>query len=217
VTLAGGAIATPSGEGQLNLSAETPLNNVLSAGLQTGLLLAHGVKLQDVQLTAPLTLLNKGTWTGRLTPGFTLPLGSSAPALGISPAATGSVDPLLAAQLVGGSAWVVSGRLAARVPLMDGLDEVRQGPSGSAELSGARRLSRGVVWVGSSLVRQYPGESGLELTEVAGVAGGLWNIDKKTAVAGRVRVPVWGTGLPYPLALGVEVRRVISVKSEPAH
>ncbi|MFT5684924.1 MAG: hypothetical protein ACI8RZ_005869 [Myxococcota bacterium] len=212
-----GAIATPSGEGQLGLAAEAPLSDALAVRLQSGLMMGGGIKLQDIQLTAPILLLNKGSWTGRLTPGFTLPLGSTAPALGISPAATGSVDPLLSAQIVGGSAWVVSGRISARMPLVPGLDDARQGLSGAAEISGARRLDRGAVWVGSSLVQQYPGETTLELNEVAGVAGALWNVGKQTALAVRVRVPVWSPNIAYPIAVGLEVRQVLGKRPEAAH
>ena len=217
MVIAAGITAAPSGEGQLGVSLSAPVRDRLSFAVGSGLLRAGGIKLQDIRLSAPIQVVNKEAWTVQVAPGLTLPMGSIAPALGIAPAATGSIDPRLGLQVVGGSLWAVSGRFVARAPLVGGLDDVRQGPSGLAELSGARRLSKGVVWAGSGLVKQYPGESGLELTDVSAIVGGLWNVSESSAITARLRVPVWTSGEAYTFAAGIEANRVFGRRPEPEH
>jgi len=171
------------------------------------------VDLRDLRLGSQIVLTDAPTFTVRLQPGVVLPTASAAANYYYTDLSTGSVDPTLAAEAVGGSTWLGSVRVSARVPLYDGADRIRQGPFFGADTRLARRIGSVVPFVGASALRQLPSVpvgAAPDFTEVAATGGVVVAPWDTSSLVPHVRVPLYNpNGLSYGLAVGMVFRTIV--------
>lgn len=175
---------------------------------------------RDAKLTVPLLVVSEPDVQLVVTPGVSLPLGSSTSGLNYTLLTTGSFDPTLGLGFAAGGAWLVSASANARLPLHPGFDRVQQGLFFTASARGARRVGGGGVHAGVAFAGQvrrgYTAPGFMELAPTAGFSvplGERWGLDV------NARVPVWVQSgpLPYWFALQASVRTIVPLKKAPEH
>jgi hypothetical protein len=204
---AGGTLLQPGLAGELGLSHRLGL--LARGGLHHD---SDGLRVRDAAVEALWLPIVDDTLTLRLTAGLNLPVGSVAAGAYFTPLSTGSVDPVLSAELVGGATWVGTLAGRARVPLYDGLDRRRQGPYLRADARGGRRIGASVAWVGASSAWQTPSVpvgASPDFAEVAATGGLVVAPWERWSVGANVRVPVWTSAPAYRVATGLVLRAVL--------
>jgi hypothetical protein len=179
----------------------------------------HGeLDLRDATLGVNLRVLDSAKLSIRVTPAFTLPLGSTtAQLVSVTPLSSGSVDPQLGADLVFGGTWVGAVSAMTRVPLYAGRDGRVQGALGVLGLTLGRRTGPTVPYVGLSGIGELA-DSRREnaFFELAGVAGIAVAPHPRWGVRTALRVPAMGLPQrpPYLGALTVAVTGVFGKPPE---
>lgn len=218
-----GAVKPGGGVGALGLLGTLPLTKRVHTGLAVGGFVDFGtgkVSARDAKLTLPLLAVNEPDVQFVVTPGVSLPLGSSTAGLNYTLLTTGSFDPTLGLGFAAGGAWLVSAQAQARLPLHPGFDRVQQGLFFTASARGARRVGGGGVHAGvafaGQLRRGFSAPGFAELAPTVGFSaplGDRWGLD----VNGRVPVWVQSGPLPYWFALQVSVRTIVPLKKKQEH
>ncbi len=197
---------------QPGLGAELALTPRVGVGVRGGLhSVGEGVQLRDAIVEASWIPVVTDLVTVRLTAGASVPIGSVAAGSYFTPLSTGSVDPVLSAQVTGGGTWVAAVGGWARVPLYDGLDRRRQGPFLRGDLRGGRRIGASVAWVGLSPAFQLPSTpagAAPDFGEVAATAGVLVAPWDRWSVGVNARTPLWTSDPGYRFAVGAQLRWV---------
>jgi hypothetical protein len=194
---------------QAGLQAYAPLTKRLGATAWVG-----GVRLPngdlnalDAWIAAPIRVVDKPEFVLRLAPALSLPLGGGARGV-TSSQGSGSLDPAAQIDAVGGGAWVGIGLAQARVPVVAGRDEVRDGVSLRADAKVGRRLDGWIPSVGLSVLHQSPdADDNRGFDELAAVAGAVVHLGDAWALEASARVPVTG-GAEYWVAGQVGVTYV---------
>jgi hypothetical protein len=198
---------------QPGLAGELGLSHRVGLLARGGLHYAdEGLQVRDAAIEALWLPIVQDTFTVRLTAGLNLPVGSAAAGTYFTPLSTGSFDPIVSAEVVGGATWVGTAAVRARVPVYDGFDRRRQGPYVRGDLRGGRRVGASVLWVGGSSAWQMPSVpvgAAPDFSEVAATGGVVVAPWERWSVGANVRVPVWTSAPAYRVATGLVVRAVL--------
>lgn len=203
-----GALGTAEAGGhpaQLMASVEAPFTDRWSAAAWFGVShdpMGH-TGLLDATVTAPATLAAGETVVARIAPGLSLPIGAT----GMDGVATfrssGSVDPVVSADIVGGGTMVGLATVFVRAPVWKGRDDLRDGVFLRTDAMGGARVGRFVPMAGLSWLRQGDDETDARgYDELSIVAGSTVNLGQHWGLDARVRIPVMGDHPPAALILG---------------
>lgn len=214
-----GALRPRGAVGSVGATGVLPLHDRVHTSLSLGLFADSDGKFsaRDAQLGLPLYVVSKPAVQLVVTPGVSLPLGSSTSGLEYTLLTTGSFDPTLAVGLSAGAAWMVLAQASVRTPLHPGFDRVQQGIFSTATVSGARRIGGGGLAVGVAAAHQtrrgYSAPGFFELAPVASWSvplGDVWGMN----VGARVPVYTRPSPPPYWFAIQIAVNRVVKLRKD---
>lgn len=196
------------GVGALSARANLAVHKRVQLGVVAGVFADDKgtISPRDLQLSAPIFVLNKPSTQLRITPGVSLPLGSAASGLEYTLLTTGSFDPTLGVQFATGSTWVLLTGVSTRLPLHPGFDRVRQGVYARGDLHLARRIGGGALSGGASLAAQQTrGFTSPGFTELAAVVNASMPLSDRWGLDVGLRAPVWTDPKPAPYLVALQV------------
>lgn len=203
---------------QAGLNLHAPLTARVGASLWTGgvRLPSGDADLLDAWLSVPIRVVDQDVATVRIAPVLSLPLSGLGSSGVATPSGSGSVDPGAQADAVFGGAWVGTALVQARVPVLDGRDEVRDGTFVRGDLGVGRRLTGWVPSLGVSALRQAPDARGARgYDELAAQATANVSLGRSWGLDAGLRVPI--TEAMYTVALRVGATWVVGKKPSDAH
>ena len=215
-----GILGTPWAA-QGNVRGELALQERLQLTLGFGGLRSSAgeLRLRDTRLGARALAVRRDYLMIAVEPGVTFPTGSIGANAGPLPTTTGSVDPDLLVDAVVGSQVLGMWGAQARVPIVKGRDDLRQGAYLRSDLRLGVRLGHIVPWLGASGLVQMPSTRGNDgLRELAAVGGAWWTVSDVVGLGLQARVPVvTDASQTYPVAVGALCRTVFRARSKEDH
>ncbi len=213
---------SPGGVGALTLRGVTPITSWMHASVLFGAFVETpgNPGLRDAQLSTPFLVVNEPDLQLRITPGFTLPLGSTTAGLDYTLLATGSVDPTLELGFAAGGTWMALATGYVRAPLYAGIDRIQSGVYARGGGRLARRVGGGAVHVGLSMAgQQTRGLTSPGFVELATVAGATIPLDDRFGLTLTTRVPLWTGDQPraYFTAVSAALTTVIGKRKSRDH
>ena len=175
-----------------------------------------GIKARDAIIAAEWRPLRGSTTTATVRLGASIPTGAIGAGPVFTPLSTQSLDPWIAGSVVYGSKvlGVASGQ--ARVPLYAGPDGVTQGTFLRGDLRAAVRIPKAVLYAGLSAAGGLPDSNGMaDFYELAPIAGGVWNLHERWALAGSLRWQAVADHQSYGAAGIVSLRHVVFTGKKP--
>ena len=214
-----GAVRPRGAVRAVGVSGVLPLHRRVHTSLSVGMFADSDGKFsaRDAQLGLPLYVVDEPSVQWVVTPGVSLPLGSSTAGLEYTLLTTGSFDPTLSTAVSAGSTWLVFAGASVRAPLHPGFDRVQQGVFTTASVSGARRIGSGGLAVGISTAHQTRrGFSSPGFFELAPTASWSVPLGKRWGLNVGARVPVYTRPSPPPywFAVQITVNHVVKLKKD---
>lgn len=209
-----GLFTMAAGRVEVPLSAAWAVSAV-AGGMRTG---PGDIALRDATVGGTWNAVNRADVVLQVSPALMVPLGTVPGNLGsLAPLSTRTFDPLLGLELVAGSGWLFASKLEARVPLYEGDDDVRQGPSTAFHALAARRLGGSLVLSagGVGFWRMQGSDDAGQILDLAVTGMAVYHLADRWSLSGNLRVPLYGVpDPPYAVAVGLGATRVFGERRD---